>query len=224
MPAELIEHHHHHAHGPANRRRRVLRTAAPLFVRFPDEPPRAAVIVLHDIYGLTESVEQHCRALARFGYVAIAPFLYYQNGGKEFRPEHVETARAAMELLAADDLAADITAALAHLRERLGMPAESTAVLGVGMGGHLATWAAAEHELAAAVAHDPVGVRSAPWRGAPSVAEALDGLRSPWLGIAPPGASGALLALGCSDVIVPPHGTDYGWWDEALRFVETRLR
>lgn len=222
MPTELIE-HHHHAHGPANRRRRVLPTAAPLFVRFPDGSPRAGAIVLHDVHGLTESVEERCRALARLGYVAIAPFLYYETGGKEFRPENAETARAAMELLAADDLAADITAALAHLGERLGVPAASTAVLGVGMGGHLATWAASEHELAAAVAHDPVGVQAAPWRGAPSVAEALDRLRSPWLGLASPGTSAPLLELASADVIVPPHGQEYGWWDEAVRFLDARL-
>lgn len=153
MPTEPA---HHHAHGPANRGRRVLRTAAPLFVRFPRTRARGAVVVLHDAYGLTEPIEECCRALARSGYVAVAPYLYYETGGKEFRPEHPETAQAAMCLLAADDLAADVAAALDHLNARLGIPAGATGVLGVGTSGDLATWAAAEHRLGAAAACEPL--------------------------------------------------------------------
>ncbi|MHA6803818.1 dienelactone hydrolase family protein [Salinifilum ghardaiensis] len=222
MPTELIE-HHHRAHGPANRRRRVLRTAAPLFVRFPEGTPRAGAIVLHDVCGLTESVEEHCRSLARLGCVVVAPFLYYETGGKEFRPENTETARAAMELLAAEDLAADLTAAADHLRERVGVRVGATAVLGFGMGGHLATWAAAVHEFAAAVAHEPLGVETAPWRGAPSVAEALSELRSPWLGFAPPENPRPLLAL-TEDVVVPARDAEHGWWEETVRFLDAHLR
>ncbi|MEV0050609.1 dienelactone hydrolase family protein [Saccharopolyspora shandongensis] len=156
MPAEPAHHDHHHAHGPANRGRRVLRTAAPLFVRFPRTRLRTAVVVLHDAYGLTEPIEHCCRALARNGHVAVAPYLYYETGGKEFRPENEETARAAMSSLAADDLAADIAGALDHLASRLGIPARATGALGVGETGPLATRAAAEHDLAAAVECDPL--------------------------------------------------------------------
>lgn len=153
MPTEPA---HHHAHGPANRGRRVLRTAAPLFVRFPRTRPRAAVVVLHDAYGLTEPIEDCCRALARCGYVAVAPYLYYETGGKEFRPEHEQTAKAAMSLLADDDLAADVAGALDHLHTRLAVPARTTAVLGVGTSGELATRAAADHELPVAAVCDPL--------------------------------------------------------------------
>ncbi|MDA3624550.1 dienelactone hydrolase family protein [Saccharopolyspora oryzae] len=147
---------HHHAHGPANRGRRVLRTAAPLFVRFPSTRPRTAVVVLHDAYGLTEPIEDCCRALAGRGHVAVAPYLYYETGGKEFRPDNEHTAQAALSLLAADDLAADIAGALDHLTTRLGIPTTATGVLGVGATGYLATWAATEHQLAGAVECDPL--------------------------------------------------------------------
>ncbi|GAA4834121.1 dienelactone hydrolase family protein [Saccharopolyspora rosea] len=205
---------HHHAHGPANRRRRVLRTAAPLFVRFPHGVARAAAVVLHDVPGLTGEIEDCCRALARCGYVTAAPYLYYECGGREFRPDQ---GRTAMSRLTADDLAADIGGALDHLRERVGVPPSATAVLGVGMGGHLATWAAAEHRLAAAVAHRPLGVDAAPWPGAPSLPQALARLRTPWLGLAD--AGDPLLAV-TGDAVVP---RELGWWDEAVRFIDARV-
>lgn len=218
MPTELAS--HHHAHGPANRGRRVLRTAAPLFVRFPRSRPHAAVVVLHDSYGLTEAIEDCCRALARSGYVAVAPYLYYETGGKEYRPEHQETAQAAMSLLAADDLAADIAGALDHLDTRMGIPARATAVLGVGMGGHLATWAAAEHELAAAVAHAPI---DAPWRGVPDLAHALAGLRTPWLGLTGPEQAPIDAAGELAEVVVVSPQPELGWQDEAIRFIDARM-
>jgi dienelactone hydrolase len=71
----------HLAHGPANRRRRVLETAAPLFVCEPSEAPRGGVIVVHDVLGLTHDAEAACRRLARGGWLAVAPFLYHQHGG-----------------------------------------------------------------------------------------------------------------------------------------------
>ena len=159
MPTEPA---HHHTHGPANRGRRVLRTAAPLFVRFPRARPRSAVIVLHDAYGLTEPIEDCCRGLARSGYVAVAPYLYYEAGGKEFRPEHEEAAQAALSQLAADDLAADVAGALDHLSARLGIPAQATGVLGVGASGDLATRAAAEHQLAVAAVCEPLDTPQRP--------------------------------------------------------------
>ncbi|RKT87139.1 Dienelactone hydrolase family protein [Saccharopolyspora antimicrobica] len=225
MPTELIT-EHHHAHGPANRGRRVLRTAAPLFVRFPDTAPRAAAVVLHDIHGLTAPVEDMCRMLARCGYVAVAPFMYYENGGREFRPENAGTAEAAMALLRAEDLAADVAGALGYLRERVGVPSRSTGVLGIGMGGHLATWAAAEHEFAAAAAFEPRGLEEAPWAGAPAVGRALERLRTPWLGLAASedplfGFRDRAGELG--DVVVPPRDGELGWWDEAVRFIDARV-
>ena len=54
MTPETItdRHEHHHAHGPANRRRWIMPSAAPLFVRFPVERANTGVLVLHDEHGL----------------------------------------------------------------------------------------------------------------------------------------------------------------------------
>jgi len=122
-----MEHEHHHAHGPANRRRIMLATAAPLFVCEPlAEAPGAAVIALHGPHGITAEFERALRALAAHGYLAAAPFHYYRDGGPEYVSE--AAASSAYAALDADDIDADVDAAIEHVSGRLGLPV--TAVLG----------------------------------------------------------------------------------------------
>lgn len=178
---------HTHAHGPANRGRRVLKTAAPLFVREPDGPARGGAIVLHDVFGVSDYVEEYCRRLAAEGWLAVAPYLYYEYGGRDFRPEQLGTARAAMESLHPDDLEADIDGAVDHLVRRCGLDTARCTATGFSMGGYLATWAAGRHALGAAVAVAPSGLESPPWPGLAPLSALLGQRRTPWLGIAPDG-------------------------------------
>ncbi len=151
MAADEAEHHHHHAHGPANRGRRVLETAAPLFVRFPRERAETAVVVLHDIYGLTEPIERCCRMLAELGHLTVAPYVYYAHGGREFKRERPIVARSAWFALPADELEADVAGALDYLTRRHDISAADTAILGIGTGGVLASQIAAHPGLGAVV-------------------------------------------------------------------------
>ncbi|WP_020418950.1 dienelactone hydrolase family protein [Amycolatopsis sp. ATCC 39116] len=161
---------HHHGHAPANRRRRVLKTAAPLLVRYPAADVRAAVVVLHDERGLTAEAEDACRALAECGYLAVAPLLYYDTGGRVFP-------RGNFAALEPDDLAADVAGALDHLSRRAGVPA--SAFIGLGQGAHLAAWAAAAHGLPAA----GVGPREGPWPDLPELPVLAANLGGSWLSL-----------------------------------------
>ena len=42
----------------------------------PDTPYRSAVIVIHEIFGITEFIRNITRRLACLGYLAVAPNLY----------------------------------------------------------------------------------------------------------------------------------------------------
>ncbi|MDQ0376028.1 dienelactone hydrolase family protein [Amycolatopsis thermophila] len=163
---------HHHGHAPANRRRRILKTAAPLLVRVPAARARRAVILLHDERGLTEAAEAGCRALAGCGYLAVAPLLYYDTGGRIFPDGNF----AALE---PGDLAADVAGALGHLDRRLGLSPRATAVAGLGQGAHLAAWAAAEHGLPAF----GVEPREGPWPALPALPVLTGGLGASWLSL-----------------------------------------
>lgn len=172
---------HHSSHGPANRRRRVLQTAAPLFLREPIGIPRGTVIALHDVFGVTEYAEDACRRLARDGWLAVCPYFYYEHGGPAFDATDLAPARGEMTRLTPESLAADIAGAHHYLTARRGLPAP--AIIGFSMGGYLATWAAAHHDVAAAVAVSPSGLENAPWPGMEPLEMLVADRRSPWLGV-----------------------------------------
>jgi carboxymethylenebutenolidase len=144
---------HHHSHGPANRGARVLDTAAPLFVVRPEGPIRGGLVVLHDTPGLTEDIEAYCRSAARDSWLAVAPYHYYECGGRgEQDPAVPGYARTT---LSTESLHTDVTGALHYLTGRRGLAPDTLAVLGIGMGADLATWAGEHHDLTACVAYGP---------------------------------------------------------------------
>lgn len=129
----------HLAHGPANRRRRVLETAAPLFVCEPSDATRGGVIVVHDVLGLTHDAEAAGRHLARAGWLSVAPFLFHEHGGPTFGLSALAAARAELGRRSLSDLGADLTAAASYLA---GRGCGDVAVAGFGTGGYLAASAA----------------------------------------------------------------------------------
>lgn len=139
---------HAHSHGPANRRRRILSTAAPLYVVAPRGPVRGGLVLLHDRAGLTGEIERCAQRLAGDGWLVVAPYHYYDTGGRVY----ADPAQAPRPT--EDSLRADVRAALDHLVERRGLPATRLAVVGLGAGGRLAAWAAGNRGLAAAAAID----------------------------------------------------------------------
>jgi dienelactone hydrolase len=137
MPPE-----HHHAHGPANRGRVVLTTAAPLFVCEPAAgTTRAAVVALHGRHGITAAFERGLRAVAAHGYLVAAPIHYFRDGG----PEYVTAfaARDAYAALSEEDIEADVDAAVHHLGDRLGL--RVAAVLGSASVAHAVKRAGERH-------------------------------------------------------------------------------
>jgi regulator of ribonuclease activity A len=118
----FMEPEHHHAHGPANRRRFVLTTAAPLFVCEPPvlagaAPAGAAVIALHGPRGITAGFECGLRAVAAQGYLVAAPIHYFRDGGHEY--VSAVSADRAYAALTGQDIDADVDAAVEHVTGRL---------------------------------------------------------------------------------------------------------
>ncbi|GAA1205318.1 dienelactone hydrolase family protein [Prauserella alba] len=172
---------HHHSHGPANRRRRVLETAAPLFVVEPPGPIRGGVVVLHDVLGLTGYIEQYCRWLAEGGWLAVAPYHYYETGGTAYSSPG--TALPALRSLTAQTLRTDVDGALDYLARQRRLVPGSLSAVGFSLGGYLAAWAARNHELAAAVSISPGPPDTAPVPRMPPLIDLVRDRRSPWLGI-----------------------------------------
>ncbi len=115
-------------------------------LELPDgQGPHPGVLVIHELWGLTEDIERICKRFADAGYAALAPELY----GPGRRP--VCIARAVRDLTRAEGeqglgRAAE---ALRALRERPEVDAERTAAIGFCMGGGFALLLGAREGLRA---------------------------------------------------------------------------
>jgi carboxymethylenebutenolidase len=87
------------------------------FVAYPEKPEKATVVlVIHEIFGLTDWVKLTCDELAQAGYIAVAPDLL--SGSGPF--DDVEAARKAISLLPPPQVMADLGAVASYAK---GLPA-----------------------------------------------------------------------------------------------------
>jgi carboxymethylenebutenolidase len=102
--------------------------AVPYFLALPASgPPAAGVVVIHEGNGMSPQLLRVCQRLAREGYGAIAPDLFWRFGGSDpdrFM-EHLRDVRM-------PDVVADLQFAVARIRE---LGAERVGVTGFCMGG-----------------------------------------------------------------------------------------
>jgi carboxymethylenebutenolidase len=108
------------------------------FVVFPERKEKTPVVlVIHEIFGLTDWVRSVCDQLAEAGYIAIAPDLLSKSGGGTETYQSVDEARKAIGELQRDQIIADLNATAEHA---LNLPASNgiLAVSGFCWGG---TWA-----------------------------------------------------------------------------------
>jgi carboxymethylenebutenolidase len=103
------------------------------YVAYPERTDRApGVVVIHEIFGMSDFIRQTTEQLARDGFVAVAPDLLSRRGGT---PPSADAARKLIAGLDADTLTADLDATLGYLK---GLPAvrpERTGVIGFCWGG-----------------------------------------------------------------------------------------
>jgi carboxymethylenebutenolidase len=89
------------------------------FVVFPEvAEPAMAVVVIHEIFGLTDWVRTVCDELAAAGYVAIAPDLLSEagpDGGNSSSFESRDARVQAIRDLSPDQITADLNAAVDHV-------------------------------------------------------------------------------------------------------------
>ncbi len=119
---------------PASAQWRLVELSTPIGTRFnayvagPADADRA-IVLLHDRWGLDETMRSRVEAFARRGYRALAVDL--------FDDRHPDSPAMAEEIMAATDPAAarvDMLAAIDHLRA----PGRKVALMGWGFGGRLA--------------------------------------------------------------------------------------
>ena len=130
------------------------------YVARPDGTPRAAIVVIQEIFGVNAGIRRKCDRLAEEGYLAIAPDLFWRLEPKvELDPDVEPEFKKALELMGRfdqDQAVRDIEATIKHARKELG--GGKVGVVGYCLGGRLAFLTATRTDANAAVGYYPVGV------------------------------------------------------------------
>jgi carboxymethylenebutenolidase len=127
----------------------------------PQGKPRAAIVVVQEIFGVNEGIRRKCDHWAARGYLAFAPDLFWRlEKGVELDPDveaEFKQGLALMNRFDQDKGVEDIAATIAAARERLG-DGGKVGVVGYCLGGRLAFMAAARTDCDASIGYYAVGI------------------------------------------------------------------
>ena len=103
------------------------------YIAYPERPqPAPAVIVIHEIFGMSDFIRQTTEQLAKDGFAAIAPDLLSRRGGT---PPSPDSARKLIAGLAPDTVTRDLDATVAYLRRVKAVRGDRIGVIGFCWGG-----------------------------------------------------------------------------------------
>lgn len=126
----------------------------------PAGTPRAAIIVIQEIFGVNAGIRRKCDTLAEAGYLALAPDLFWRFApGIELDPDiemEMQQALGLMGKLNQDAAIRDIEAAIRTARAATG--GGKVGVVGYCLGGRLAFMTAARTDVDASVGYYGVGI------------------------------------------------------------------
>jgi carboxymethylenebutenolidase len=127
----------------------------------PEGEPKAAIVVIQEIFGVNEGIRRKCDRWAALGYLAVAPDLFWRlEPGVELDPDVESEFKQALDLMNRfdqDQGIMDIEATIRAARSRLGGGGKVGAV-GYCLGGRLAFMTAARTDIDASVGYYAVGV------------------------------------------------------------------
>ena len=131
------------------------------YIAKPSGTPRAAIVVIQEIFGVNAGMRRRCDLWAEAGYLAIAPDLFWRlEPGVELEPDIPAQYQRALDLMGAidqDQGIADIEATIRTARAKLGTGSKVGAV-GYCLGGRLAFMTAARTDVDASVCYYGVGI------------------------------------------------------------------
>ena len=130
------------------------------YVARPEGEPRAAIIVIQEIFGVNAGIRRKCDLLAEDGYLAVAPDLFWRLGeGIELDPDIEPEFKQALDLMGKFDQdggVKDIEASIKWARSHSG--GKNVGAVGYCLGGRLAYMTAARTDSDATVGYYAVGI------------------------------------------------------------------
>lgn len=132
-----------------------------VYVAEPAGTPRAAIVVIQEIFGVNAGIRSKCDRLAQDGYLAFAPDLFWQIApGVQLDPDVPDQMQQALGLMGKFNQDAgirDIEATIRAARAELG-DGGKVGVVGYCLGGRLAFMTAARTDVDASVGYYGVGI------------------------------------------------------------------
>lgn len=130
------------------------------YVAEPEGAPRAAIIVIQEIFGVNYGIRQKCDKLAAEGYLALAPDLFWRlEPGIQLDPDLPEEFQRALELMGKFNQDAGIRDIEATIRTARGLvEGGKVGAVGYCLGGRLAYMTAARTDVDASVGYYGVGL------------------------------------------------------------------
>ena len=126
----------------------------------PAGAPRAAIIVIQEIFGVNAGIRRKCDRLAEEGYLAVAPDLFWRlEPGIELDPDIEPEFQQALDWMGKfnqDQGIRDIEATIHHIRRKESV--EKVGCVGYCLGGRLAYMTAARTDVNASVGYYGVGI------------------------------------------------------------------
>lgn len=125
------------------------------YVARPEGPPKAAIIVIQEIFGVNAGIRSKCDSWAAEGYLAVAPDLFFRmKPGIELDPDVEAEFNEALGYFGKynpDDGVKDIEATIHWIRREAGVP--KVGCVGYCLGGKLAYMTAARTDIDASVGY-----------------------------------------------------------------------
>ena len=130
------------------------------YVARPAEAPKAAILVIQEIFGVNAGIRRKCDKLAEDGYLAVAPDLFWRlEPGVELDPDIEPEFQQALDLMGEfdqDEGIRDIEATINYIRSKEGVG--KVGCVGYCLGGRLAYMTASRTDIDASVGYYGVGI------------------------------------------------------------------
>lgn len=134
------------------------------YVAEPAGTPKAAIIVIQEIFGVNPGIRAKCDHWASLGYLALAPDLFWRiQPGIELDPDVADQFQQAIGYMGKFDQETgvrDIEATIRAARAKLGDPHAKVGAVGYCLGGRLAFMTAARTDINATVGYYGVGLEN----------------------------------------------------------------
>jgi carboxymethylenebutenolidase len=152
----------------------------PVYEVIPDAP-KGAVMILQEVFGITDHMQDVTRRAAEAGYHTVAPHLFHRTGAPKLAYDF-SLVTSHMEALNDQAILGDLNAVFEYLA-KLGWGAPQIGAIGFCFGGRIGFLLATERPLGGVVSFYGGGIVSPRFAHLPPLVDRAADLKAPWLGL-----------------------------------------